>query len=151
MLIHHLRATFESDFVDDLNAVRKHLAILDSEATLAHRGVVHTFVTRSRPPELPGTEAVLQQQLNKVSRLHRRVSLTTVQHTDACASSVSSSGSHHWIVPNDYLSSESRIKKDHPPGYFKIQNTQLGSMEAEAIPYGLQGPLASGRLSLARP
>lgn len=67
MVFHHLRATFDSDFGEDLNAVTKHLVILDSEATLAHRRVMHTFVLRSSLPDSRNTEPVIQQDLKQVS------------------------------------------------------------------------------------
>lgn len=67
MIFHYMRATFHSDFGEDLNAVTKHLAALDSEATLAHRSVMHNFVLQSGLPDIRNTELVYQQDLKQVS------------------------------------------------------------------------------------
>lgn len=67
MVFYYMRATFDSDFGEDLKAVTKHLAALDSEATLAHRSIMHTFVLQSSLPDTHNTELVYQQDLKQVS------------------------------------------------------------------------------------
>lgn len=48
MLLRSFKSRFETDFKDDLGSIKRHLIVLESETTLAHRMEMHTFMDESR-------------------------------------------------------------------------------------------------------
>lgn len=48
MLWRSLKTKFETDFKNNLDSIKKHLAALESETTLAHRKEMHLFAAESR-------------------------------------------------------------------------------------------------------
>lgn len=56
MLLLAFRSNFQLDFKGDLGSIKRHLASLKDETTLAHRSQVHSLVMATQNA-LPGTNA----------------------------------------------------------------------------------------------